>query len=187
MSKSPREQNEPREPRLIQPPYPHPSGVRPPLLPAEEPLVFPCTACGRRLRVKAQAAGTRVRCPYCKAAIAVPDPEPALEADVVLDDERAPQRTLLTLGNATAVLLMILVIVSCSVYANLSFAVTDRTAYKYFPPFKPFVNANDNRHLGAEYYCIAKAMVAGEAVSDVDALLFTAGEGRRGQGPQAFR
>ena len=32
MSKTP---GEPREPRLIKPPYPHPSGVRPPAIPAE--------------------------------------------------------------------------------------------------------------------------------------------------------
>ena len=35
MSKSPREPKVPREPRLIKPPYPHASGVRPPALPAE--------------------------------------------------------------------------------------------------------------------------------------------------------
>src|SRR5579871_2893436 len=54
------------------------------------------------------------------------------------------------------------VLVACSVYANLSSAVTDRDGYAWFPPFEPGNNANHNDHLGAEYFNIATAMRAGE-------------------------
>jgi hypothetical protein len=50
----------------------------------------------------------------------------------------------------------------CSVYANLSFAVTDPAAYRFFPPFVPRVNANNSGHLlGAEYFQVAQALAAG--------------------------
>ena len=58
------------------------------------------------------------------------------------------------------------VVIACSVYANLSFALTDRASYQYFPPFKKYVNRNDNRHLGAEYLNIAKAMVDGDGFAN---------------------
>lgn len=61
----------------------------------------------------------------------------------------------------TAVVLSVL-IVGCGVYANLSFAVTDPANYKWFPPFVAHSNENHNRHLGAEYLNIAKAMLRGE-------------------------
>src|SRR5579875_3137131 len=54
----------------------------------------------------------------------------------------------------------------CSVYANLSFAVTRPADYRYFPPFEPNHNANMNRHLGWEYFHIAKAMVRGQGFSN---------------------
>ena len=57
-------------------------------------------------------------------------------------------------------------IVACSVYANLSFAVTRPASYRYFPPFERGVNANDNRHLGAEYFNIAQALVAGQGFAN---------------------
>jgi hypothetical protein len=93
--------------------------------------------------------------------------EPVLEAEVWVDEsslaEPAPRA--ITLGNALAVLAMIFVLAGCAVYANLSFAVTNRAHYKYFPPFREFANANDNNHLGAEYYSIARSLVAGEGFS----------------------
>src|SRR5579859_4845676 len=64
-----------------------------------------------------------------------------------------------------AAVFVIVVVFGCSIYANLSFAVKNRVNFKYFPPFKPFVDANNNRHLGAEYFCIAKSIVAGEGFS----------------------
>jgi hypothetical protein len=57
---------------------------------------------------------------------------------------------------------LILLIIGCSVYANLAFAVTNPDDFRYFPPFKRAVNANDNRHLGAEYINIARSMVGGK-------------------------
>jgi hypothetical protein len=53
-------------------------------------------------------------------------------------------------------------IVACAIYANLSFLVTKPAQYMFFPPFQRSINANMNRHLGAEYLNIAKAMVNGE-------------------------
>jgi hypothetical protein len=93
----------------------------------------------------------------------MPGPETAFEAEVVVDDspELAPRQTY-TWGNVLAIIVMIAAIVGCAIYANLSFAVTNPLNYKYFPPFKPHVNANNNRHLGAEYYSIAKSLYAGE-------------------------
>src|SRR3954452_22316039 len=49
-------------------------------------------------------------------------------------------------------LFLIIAVYACSIYANLSFAVTSSADYRYFPPFKRGVNKNDNRHLGAEYF-----------------------------------
>ncbi len=64
------------------------------------------------------------------------------------------------------VLSLIMVITSCSIYANLSFAVTDRANLKYFPPFEPFVDANANKLLGAEYFNIAVALAAGKGFAN---------------------
>jgi hypothetical protein len=65
-----------------------------------------------------------------------------------------------------AVIFVIVSIYACAIYANLSFAVTKPADYRYFPPFRPGVNRNMNRHLGAEYYNIAKAMVKGEGFAN---------------------
>jgi hypothetical protein len=65
-----------------------------------------------------------------------------------------------------AALALILFVYGCSIYANLSFAVTNKVNYKYFPPFKPFVNANTNGHLGAEYFNIARAIRRGDGFAD---------------------
>src|SRR5262245_26116570 len=53
-------------------------------------------------------------------------------------------------------------IVACSIYANLSFAVKSPAHYRFFPPFKPHVNANLNDHLGGEYFNMARSLAAGE-------------------------
>ena len=65
-----------------------------------------------------------------------------------------------------ALMVLITAIFGCSIYANLSFAVTDKKDYEYFPPFKPRINANWNHHLGAEYFNIAKSMYAGKGFSN---------------------
>ncbi len=93
----------------------------------------------------------------------VPMAEPVLEAEVLVDESPLPaQRPTITLGGVMSVFGVIAVIAGCAIYANLSFAVADRANFKYFPPFRQFVNVNNNDHLGAEYYNIAKSMVAGE-------------------------
>lgn len=61
---------------------------------------------------------------------------------------------------------LVAAILACSIYANLSFAVRNQADYKYFPPFRPFVDANTNHHLGAEYFNIAKAIVGGEGFAN---------------------
>ncbi len=63
-------------------------------------------------------------------------------------------------------LLVAAAIAACAAYANLSFAVRDSANYRYFPPFQRNVNANDNGHLGAEYFNIAKAIVTGRGFAD---------------------
>src|SRR5437762_4385600 len=64
-----------------------------------------------------------------------------------------------------AAALVIVAVIACSGYANLSFAVTNPDDYRYFPPFKPNVDLNRNWELGGEYYQIAKALAAGEGFS----------------------
>jgi len=59
-------------------------------------------------------------------------------------------------------------IIACSVYANLSLIVTDPAAYRFFPPFEPGVNANENQHLGkgTEYANIARSLVNGKGYAN---------------------
>jgi len=54
----------------------------------------------------------------------------------------------------------------CAVYSNMSFAVTNKANYEYFPPFKPYVNENMNKHLGGENYNIARSIAAGEGFAN---------------------
>jgi len=55
----------------------------------------------------------------------------------------------------------------CSAYANLSNQVTNSQDYRYFPPFKPRVNRNDNGLLGAEYFTIARSLANGEGFANL--------------------
>src|SRR3954471_8478447 len=64
-----------------------------------------------------------------------------------------------------AILFVIVSVYGCSIYANLSFAITNPADYRYLPPFERGVNSNDNKHLGAEYFKIAQSLMAGEGVS----------------------
>src|SRR6476660_3206019 len=59
-------------------------------------------------------------------------------------------------------------VVACSVYANLSIAVRDPADYRFFPPFEPGVNANENRHLSelTEYAHIGRSLVRGKGFAD---------------------
>lgn len=57
-------------------------------------------------------------------------------------------------------------ILGFSGWANLSWDVTDSEDFKYFPPFKAGFDRNGNRHLGAEYFSIARAIADGRGFSD---------------------
>jgi hypothetical protein len=70
----------------------------------------------------------------------------------------APAKSFPLLGTV----ILICAVFACSIYANLSFTVTDKDDLQFFPPFKPRVNANDNQHLGGEYYNMARSLVAGQ-------------------------
>jgi hypothetical protein len=58
------------------------------------------------------------------------------------------------------------IVAACSVYANLAFTVTRPADYRFFPPFERGVNANMNRHLGAEYFHIAQSLAGGEGFAN---------------------
>jgi hypothetical protein len=60
---------------------------------------------------------------------------------------------------------MSLVVVACAIYANLSFAVTNKANYRYFPPFLPHHNGNVNQDLGDEATRIARSLRAGQGFS----------------------
>ncbi|HXR39845.1 MAG TPA: hypothetical protein VN776_12155, partial [Terracidiphilus sp.] len=65
-----------------------------------------------------------------------------------------------------APVLLILAVCGCAVYANLSFAVSNRANYRYFPPFEHNINANENDQLGAEYFNIARSLFRGQGFSN---------------------
>jgi hypothetical protein len=54
----------------------------------------------------------------------------------------------------------------CAAYTNLSFAVTNGAAFRFFPPFQAGVDRNRNRHLGAEYFNIARSLAAGDGFAN---------------------
>jgi hypothetical protein len=74
--------------------------------------------------------------------------------------------TPITASTVMAAVVLVLAVYGCSIYANLSFAVKSPASYRYFPPFKPYANANDNRHLGAEYFNIARSMLRGQGFAN---------------------
>jgi hypothetical protein len=64
-------------------------------------------------------------------------------------------------------LVLVAVIFACSVYANLALAVTNPEYYRFFPPFKAYVNAaKQNGFMQGEYYRIARALAAGEGFAN---------------------
>ena len=66
----------------------------------------------------------------------------------------------LVIGSLVAVVFLV------SFYTNLSYFVKEPQQLRFFPPFVEGVNLNHNAHLGAEYYFIAEALVAGKGFSD---------------------
>jgi hypothetical protein len=63
-------------------------------------------------------------------------------------------------------ILVVVAVIAGSLYANLSYLVTDRAHFRFFPPFVRGLNRNDNDHLAAEYYSIAGALAAGRGFAD---------------------
>lgn len=61
-------------------------------------FTFPCSACGKKLRVQEDAAGRKCRCPYCQASVLVPSPPE--ESDSPANDELAALREI-TAGAST--------------------------------------------------------------------------------------
>lgn len=136
---------------------------------APQPLAFDCSECGKRLKVGAALAGKKVKCPKCGHAVRAPIPEPETQVgsdpevvEVVPIPDPLPRKGL----SIIAMIFVTAVIFGCAIWVNLSYTVTNRANLQYFPPFKKYVDANDNKHLGAEYYNIAKAMVAGRGFAD---------------------
>src|SRR5262245_48522176 len=141
--------------------------------PAPARVAFACAHCGRNLKVRTEFAGKRVKCPKCGKSVPVPplEPEPILvlveeeptaepEAEPILEvveEEPAPPPSAPRRFSILGMLFLVLVVLGCSIYANLSFLVKNRVNYQYFPPFKKYYNGNDNKHLGAEYFNIAKS------------------------------
>src|SRR5262249_32924860 len=65
-----------------------------------------------------------------------------------------------------AAVVVITAVVACATYANLSFAVTDRADYRFFPPFQPFTNENRNFELGGENFEMSRSLVAGQGLAN---------------------
>jgi hypothetical protein len=146
---------------------------------AEPTTSASCDGCGRKLKVRAELLGKKIKCPKCKKTLLMPlppPPPPSPEDDIVMaepDDDEATyveaepdvqaSSVLNKVMSIAAAVLIILTVAACSTYANLSFLVTKPADYKYFPPFVPgHHEARMNRHLGAEYHEIAKSIVRGD-------------------------
>ena len=52
------------------------------------PDIISCTQCGKKMKVPDSASGKKVRCPSCKAVIAVPAPEQLVEPDDFVEPEK---------------------------------------------------------------------------------------------------
>lgn len=65
-----------------------------------------------------------------------------------------------------ALLLLSTLILSFSIWANMSWEVQNPQYFQYFPPFRAGIDRNMNKHLGAEYLCIAQAIVKGRGFAD---------------------
>src|SRR5437660_6880375 len=54
----------------------------------------------------------------------------------------------------------------CAIYANVPLALRHSADYRFFPPFKPHVNANQNKDLASENYNIARSTLAGQGFAN---------------------
>ena len=116
---------------------------------ADERLAVPCPDCRRTLRAPRKLAGKSVKCPGCGAVVRIPDLQPPASVKVESPPpavERVPSPTWrqwwITCGGIIAVAALTY---GFAIYASL--------------------HANDNNHLGAEYFNIAKSIYSGEGFS----------------------
>jgi hypothetical protein len=58
-------------------------------------------------------------------------------------------------------------VLGCAAYANLSHLVSHSEDYRFFPPFQPHVNRNDNGLLGAESFTLARSLADGEGYANL--------------------
>ncbi len=130
----------------------------------DEPLIFRCTGCTEKLKVKRALIGRKVKCPYCTRIVlaSADSPKPQLSAPPPAEIATPRLWRLPILSG----LFLILVVFVCSTYANASLVITNKANLKYLPPYRPYVNANGNKHLGGEYYQMALALRAGKGFSD---------------------
>jgi hypothetical protein len=63
-------------------------------------------------------------------------------------------------------LILATVVYGCAIYANLSGAVRHSADYRFFPPFKPHVDANRTRDLASENFNIATSLVQGKGFAN---------------------
>src|SRR4051812_11062974 len=118
-------------------------------------LFFTCSQCSKTCKAKARLAGKKVQCPQCGQVVLVPTADTARARPV--SHRSFP---------LVAVMILTVVMVAGAIYANLAFTVSNRDNLRYFPPFEPNVNGNNNRNLGHEYFFIARAMAKGEGFAN---------------------
>jgi hypothetical protein len=66
----------------------------------------------------------------------------------------------------SALVFLTVLVAALTLYANASFLVDSPAALRFFPPFVEGFDGNANRHLGAEYWNIARALLAGRGFAD---------------------
>jgi WD40 repeat protein len=94
------------------------------------------------------------------------DSETARRGDTRIRDARENGRRMSRKALFAPALAVTILAFACSVYANLSFAVTNSADYRYFPPFVPHLNVNGNWNLSGESFNMAQALVAGRGYAD---------------------
>src|SRR5262245_55553457 len=109
--------------------------------PAADPskIEATCEGCGRKLKVRAELVGKKIKCPKCGKIMAIPappPPPPEPEEEIVMsepDDDAtyveaepdAPTTSILSkLAAVAGAVFIILTVAGCSAWANLSFMVT---------------------------------------------------------------
>jgi hypothetical protein len=71
-----------------------------------------------------------------------------------------------TLSTRVAAALLAAFVAALTLSANASFLVDEPDDLRFFPPYVEGFDANANRHLGAEYWNIARALAAGRGFAD---------------------